>query len=310
VIKFASGKNHNPDALKRVIEYITRQEKTNICLTYGKDVNPESAYHEMPQSKIDFHKEDGIQYKHLIQSFADYDEITPETAYQIGTDFLRHPMFDGFQVLMAVHRDKEHLHIHYVINSVNSDTGRKWNQTKQDLYRLRDYSDTLCRQHNLVVIPATEKGKSLSDGEYRSVMKGASWKKELWLVVSHCIEHSVSRKDFIAKMNKIHYQVSWSDTRKYVTFTTPDGKKCRNNKLYPPEAFTKEAMEHTFTLNNRYENKKDLDDTFELLLQAAFLLSENEEKADAIYPLSQLEGEARNEAYEEQRKGCGYEPQR
>jgi uncharacterized protein YktA (UPF0223 family) len=62
----------------------------------------------MTQSKIDFHKEDGIQYKHLIQSFADYDEITPETAYQIGTDFLRHPMFDGFQVLMAVHRDKEH----------------------------------------------------------------------------------------------------------------------------------------------------------------------------------------------------------
>jgi hypothetical protein len=52
-------------------------------------------------------------------------------------------------------------------------------------------------------------------------------------------------------------------------------------------------MEHTFTLNNRYENKKKLDDTFELLLQAAFLLSENEEKADAIYLLSQLEGEAR-----------------
>ncbi len=262
----------------------------------------------MIQTKIDFHKEDGIQYKHLIQSFADYDKIIPEVAYKIGKDFLRHPMFDGFQMLMAVHRDKEHLHIHYVINSVNSDTGRKWNQTKQDLYRLRDYSDKLCRENNLVVIPATKNGNVLADGEYRNRLKGTSWKHELWLAVNNTLKFATGKDDFIKKMKSLGYGVSWTDSRKYITFITEDGKKCRNNKLYPPENFTKEEMERTFLLNSRYNaNNKNDTEEYELLIRAVIFLLENGDDNEKRYPLSHLEGKALNEYYEEKKKGLGYE---
>lgn len=259
----------------------------------------------MLQTKIDCHKESGTQYKHLIQSFADYDNITPEIAYNIGKKFMTHPKFDGFQVLMAVHKDRQHIHIHYCINSVSDDTGKKWNQTKQDLYRLREYSDELCRGNNLVVIPDNHSGKSVSDGEYRNTIKGKSWKHELWLAVNECMKYSTCREDFIANLQRIGYQVSWKDDRKYITFTTPDGKKCRNNKLYPPEKYTKETMEQIFALNQRYSIHDQMKGNFELLIGAIFLLSQNEDDTLRKYPLSHLEGEALLEYAVEQTKGKG-----
>ena len=39
------------------------------------------------------------------------------------------------------------------------------------------------------------------------------------------------------------YAVRWESTRKYITYTTPDGLKCRDNKLHE-EKYCKEAMEH------------------------------------------------------------------
>jgi hypothetical protein len=149
----------------------------------------------MTQSKIDFHKEDGIQYKHLIQSFADYDEITPEMAYEIGINFYVIPC------LMAFRYSWPYTGIKNISTFTMSSTpsipipGESGIRRNKIYTRLRIIPTPFAGQHNLVVIPAAQKGKSLSDGEYRSVRKGASWKKELWLAVSHCIEHSVSRKD-------------------------------------------------------------------------------------------------------------------
>lgn len=307
VIKFAAGKNNTYAGMKKAIDYILNEKKTDILLTYGKDCCPDTAYHEFIQTKIDFHKEDGRQFKHLIQSFAGYETISPEQAHQVGIELLNCKLFDGFQVVMATHKDKNHLHNHFIINSINTQTGKKWDQSKEQLYELREYNDHQCRKHNLVIIPDSRRGKSVTDGEYRNTVKGTSWKHELWLAVNECMKCSTSRKDFIANMNCLGYQVNWKDERKYITFTTPDGKKCRNNKLYPPENYTKEKLEKTFELNCRYQSPDLLKENMELLKQAVFLLG-NIDQYDIKqknYPLSQMEGQALREYIKELEKGDG-----
>ena len=275
-------------------------------MTYGQGCNPETAFLEMVNTKLIWNKEDGVQYKHLIQSFADYDNITPEQAYEIGQQFLQHALFQGFQVLMAVHQDKEHVHIHYAINTVNVDNGRKWNQRSEDLQSLRDCNDNLCREHGLVVIPQSSKGKGMSDGEFRHVQKGTSWKHELWLTVERCLQCSKNREDFMGKMEALGYGVNWTDARKYVTFTTPDGKKCRNNKLYPQERYTKEAMEAKFQINERYMNDAALDIQYNALFNLISMMRQQHKDTDFHrYPLSQLEGQALNDYLAEQAKGTG-----
>lgn len=306
IIKFAKGKNNTYAGMKKAIEYILNEKKTDVILTYGKDCCPDMAYHEFVQTKMDFNKEDGRQFKHLIQSFADYESITPEQAHQVGREFLNCKLFEGFQVVMATHKDKNHLHNHLVINTVNAETGKKWDQSKEQLYEFRDYSDRICREHGLIIIPQTH-AKQITDGEYRNRQTETSWKHELWLTVNECVKCSDSRESFILNMETLGYQINWSDERRYITFTTPDGKKCRNNKLYPSENFTKEKLEKTFEQNRRYQDKEILTENMELLKQAVFLLGSISQNDDSRsrYPLSRLEGQALKNYVKELEKGRG-----
>lgn len=304
IIKFASGKNTTYAGMKKAIDYILSEKKTDVMLSYGKDCDPDHAYFQFIQTKMDYHKEDGRQFKHLIQSFADYEDITPKMAHQVGKELLNHKMFEGYQVVMATHKDKDHIHNHYIINTVNLETGKKWDQSKNDLYELRSFNDDLCRKYHLIVVPANEQ-KQISDGEYRNTKKSTSWKHELWLLVNECMKYADSRQEFINKMNRLGYQVAWTDERKYITFTTPDGKKCRNRKLYPPENYTKENLEQTFEINRRYQKKEELTNGFELLMQAVNLLQAQQDQIGKTYPLSKLEGQALRDYIRELEKGRG-----
>ena len=90
----------------------------------------------------------------------------------------------------------------------------------------------------MVILPM-DKSNYTKAGEYRSTRRGMSWKYELYLAVNECINNSASKEEFISNMEKLGYKVKWTDTRKYITFTTPSGKKCRNNKLYKADELTK-----------------------------------------------------------------------
>jgi hypothetical protein len=137
-----------------------------------------------------------------------------------------------------------------------------------------------------------KKGSHINRGEYRTKDKGHSWKYELFLAVSEAKRYAVSREDFIYKMKQLGYQTEWSDNRKYITFTNIDGKKCRNRKLYPPEKFTKEALEQRFELNAVKLDSRVSKAKFEGLLSAIKLI-EVDGGADInhknTYPLSQME---------------------
>ena len=229
--------------IKRIISYVTQDKKTNVNLISGKDCMAESCLEEMLYTKNLYHKNSGRQYIHIIQSFDPKDNLSAEQVHNVGIKLAN--TFNGFQVLVATHIDKNHLHNHLVINSVSFENGYKIQMSKKDLQYIKDYSDKLCLEIGASIIPKKEKTNYIKRNEYRVAEQGKSWKFKLMNAIDLSLAESNTKEEFIKNMNKLGYQVNWTDTRKYITYTTPEGYKCRDNKLYD-EKYSKGAMENEF----------------------------------------------------------------
>ena len=244
----------------RAINYITKDEKTSLNLITGINCSPESAFEEMMITKKMFNKEGGRQFIHFTHSYSDKEKIDPLLAHEISLKLIDHPRFKDFQIIAATHVDRDHIHTHFVLNTVNAETGMKWRQSRKELEELKDYSNELCKEYGLKYsFVETRKGvsNSKSSGEYRAKKEGRSWKYELWLTVNECVKISTSKEDFIKHMNDLGYQVRWVDSRKNITFTLPNGRKCNNDKLHPANNFKKEALLKKFEINKQFIEKKD-----------------------------------------------------
>ena len=307
IIEFINGKNNTKAALKRLLEYIANPMKTEEGLQGGHNCDVNHAFKQFMVTKKIYHKEGGRQYIHFTQSFAPYDPVTPEMAKEIAEKLLKAKAFEGFQVAYAVHTDKDHLHTHYVINTVNGDHGKKWAQSRDNLQEIKDFSDEICRAYGLIITEGI-KGNHMNRGAYLSKDWGTSWKYELFLAVKECKWHSKSKEEFVTNMTKLGYRVEWTDNRKYITFTNKEGKKCRNRKLYPPEHFTKEALLKAFELNHQRDKEVKSKNTFELLLSSIKLLQmEDPSEGAQTYPLTTLEGDDLLEKVAENKKGKGFD---
>ena len=229
--------------IKRIISYVTQDKKTNVNLISGKDCMAESCLEEMLYTKNLYHKNSGRQYIHIIQSFDPKDNLSAEQVHNVGIKLAN--TFNGFQVLVATHIDKNHLHNHLVINSVSFENEYKIQMSKKDLQYIKDYSDKLCLEIGASIIPKKEKTNYIKKNEYRVAEQGKSWKFKLMNAIDLSLAESNTKEEFIKNMNKLGYQVNWTDTRKYITYTTPEGYKCRDNKLYD-EKYSKGAMENEF----------------------------------------------------------------
>lgn len=229
--------------IKRIINYVTQDKKTTVDLITGKDCMADSCLEEMLYTKNLYNKAGGRQYIHIIQSFDSKDNLTPSQVHNAGLKLAN--TFNGFQVLVATHIDKEHLHNHLVVNSVSFENGYKIQMSKKDLQYLKDYSDEICLEMGTSVIPKKDKTNYIKRNEYRVAERGESWKFKLINAIDLSMAESTCKDDFIKTMNKLGYQVNWTDTRKYITYTTPEGYKCRDNRLYE-EKYLKGNMEDEF----------------------------------------------------------------
>lgn len=147
--------------LEDVIAYAVNSEKTQqadpeeeIMQRFVSGVNcfPATARTEMMAVKKRFGKEDGTVAYHGYQSFAP-GEATPEIAHQIGVELAKRLWGDRYQVVVATHLDKEnHLHNHFVLNTVSFTDGIKFHRTEKDYWDMRKLSDDLCREYGLLVI--------------------------------------------------------------------------------------------------------------------------------------------------------------
>lgn len=99
--------------------------------------------------KQKFGKTDGRTYYHIVQSFSPDDNISAETAHEIGLKFAEY--FPEFQVLVTTHYNTKHIHNHLIMNSVNFKTGKKFHQTRDELLEVKAYSNKICKEYDLSV---------------------------------------------------------------------------------------------------------------------------------------------------------------
>ena len=235
-----------------ILSYCKRESKTvheGRKLVSGVNCLPESAYQEFMNTKLQYGKTDGRMFYHFTQSFSPTEDITPETAHEIAVK-LAEKMFPGFEVLVATHTDKAHTHSHFVVNSVSCENGYKYHSDNENIERLRAESDKLCLQYGLSVLSPKEqsqKVKQMSSREYRAAERGESWKMQLIVTIEDAMAIARSREHFIRLMEAEGYEVKWTRDRKSITYTMPDGKRCRDNKLHE-EKFLKENMEYEFEI--------------------------------------------------------------
>ncbi|MFR7652193.1 MAG: relaxase/mobilization nuclease domain-containing protein [Oscillospiraceae bacterium] len=207
--------------LSDVIDYAARLDKTTEALdsesvsvlrqlVSGINCLPATARDEMLAVKKRFGKEDGVVAYHGYQSFAP-GEATPEMAHEIGVKLVRKLWGEKYQVLVATHLDKEnHLHSHFVVNSVSFVDGIRYHRTGKDYYEMRTVSDELCREYGLSVVEKPQPGKAKHYGEWRAEQEQRpTWRGLIRSEIDELIRESVSEKQFYYLLRQKGYVVKF-----------------------------------------------------------------------------------------------------
>ena len=244
-------------AMRGVMLYVMQEKKTaweDGPLVSGINCQPQSVYDDFLNTKLLYHKDSGVMFYHMVQSFPRGAAVDPRQAHEAARRLAEY--FDDCEVLVCTHVDREHIHSHCVINSVNFETGKKLHMAKEQLQELMRRNDAICLEMGLPVFePTTQQARGMSGAEYHTALKGQSWKLRLMNTIDACMKYAADRDAFISLMESEGCAVHWESGRKYITYTTPDGLKCRDNKLHE-EKYCKEVMEHEFRIRAELVKRK------------------------------------------------------
>ena len=215
------------------------------------------AYEEFMATKNLYGKASGTYFYQYVQSFAPGEIQSYEEAHRIGLEFAG-KSFPGYEVLAATHLDAQddrgvqRVHNHFIVNSVSFEDGRKIHFTPNTLQELRKISDYICRDHGLSVLPPSERrnGQGIGTREYRATMRGEGWKFGLINDIDTAMTQAGDRREFCDILASVGYSVTWTEERKYITFTCPNGRKVRDNKLHDNK-YTKENLEYEFRIRKQ-----------------------------------------------------------
>ena len=236
-------------AMRGVMLYVMQEKKTaweGGPLVSGINCQPQSVYDDFLNTKLLYHKDGGVMFYHMVQSFPKGAAVDPRQAHEAARRLAEY--FDGCEVLVCTHVDREHIHSHCVINSVNFETGKKLHMAKEQLQELMRRNDAICQEMGLPVFDApTQQARGMSGAEYHTALKGQSWKLRLMNTIDECMKYAADKDAFVSLMESEGCAVRWESTRKYITYTTPDGLRCRDSKLHE-EKYCKEAMEREFRI--------------------------------------------------------------
>ena len=236
-------------AMRGVMLYVMQEKKTTWeggPLISGINCQPQSVYDDFLNTKLLYHKDGGVMFYHMVQSFPKGAAVDPRQVHKAARRLAEY--FEGCEVLVCTHVDREHIHSHCVINSVNFETGKKLHMAKEQLQELMRRNDMICQEMGLPVFDVpTQQARGMGGAEYHTALKGQSWKLRLMNTIDECMKYAVGKDAFVSLMASEGYDVRWESTRKYITYTTPDGMRCRDSKLHE-EKYCKEAMEHEFRI--------------------------------------------------------------
>ena len=270
VNKTINKRTNTHGAMRNCIEYVLRQDKTSELLNYitgpycHNEINYDLVYRTFLEEKKMWNKDTGRMYAHNIISWHKDEQITPEQAFEFGKEFAEN-WFSGFQTLVAVHKDKDHIHCHLVTNSVSYEDGRKLHNTRKDLERMKQLTNQMCRERGLTV---AEKGKHF-DGSQIEKGEVIAWSKDKYnlfrqqvkdsfvadcaMAVLKALENCISKEKFIEKMKQFGWNVNWTEKRKHITFQNQEGKKVRDSNLFKTFHLdiSKEGLENEFNGNRK-----------------------------------------------------------
>ena len=270
VNKTINKRTNTHGAMRNCIEYVLRQDKTSELLTYvtgpycHNEINYDLVYRTFLEEKKMWNKDTGRMYAHNIISWHKDEQITPEQAFEFGKEFAEN-WFSGFQTLVAVHKDKDHIHCHLVTNSVSYEDGRKLHNTRKDLERMKQLTNQMCRERGLTV---AEKGKHF-DGSQIEKGEVIAWSKDKYnlfrqqvkdsfvadcaMAVLKAQENCISKEKFIEKMKQFGWNVNWTEKRRHITFQNQEGKKVRDSNLFKTFHLdiSKEGLENEFNGNRK-----------------------------------------------------------
>ena len=270
VNKTINKRTNTHGAMRNCIEYVLRQDKTSELLTYvtgpyrHDEIDYDLVYRTFLEEKKMWNKDTGRMYAHNIISWHKDEQITPEQAFEFGKEFAE-KWFSGFQTLVAVHKDKDHIHCHLVTNSVSYEDGRKLHNTRKDLERMKQLTNQMCRERGLTV---AEKGKHF-DGSQIEKGEVIAWSKDKYnlfrqqvkdsfvadcaMAVLKALENCISKEKFIEKMKQFGWNVNWTEKRKHITFQNQEGKKVRDSNLFKTFHLdiSKEGLENEFNGNRK-----------------------------------------------------------
>lgn len=202
--------------LSDVIRYAVNSEKTQETsskdgaplhrFVSGINCSPATARDEMLAVKKRFGKEDGTVAYHGYQSFAP-GEATPELAHEIGVKLATRLWGDRYQVIIATHLDKEnHLHNHFVLNTVSFADGIKYHRTRKDYHEMQTVSDALCREYRLSVIENPQYGKAKQYGEWRAEQEQRpTWRGLIRTDIDEAIRQAMTERQFFDALRKKGY---------------------------------------------------------------------------------------------------------
>ena len=244
-------------AMRGVMRYVMQEKKSaweGAPLVSGINCQPQSVYDDFINTKLLYHKDGGVMFYHMVQSFPKVAAVDPQQAHEAARRLAEY--FDGYEVLVCTHVDREHIHSHCVINSVNFETGKKLHMAKEQIQELMRRNDMICQEMGLPVFETPiQKARGMGGAEYHTALKGQSWKLRLMNTIDECMKYAADRDTFVSLMASEGYAVRWESGRKYITYTTPDGMRCRDSKLHE-EKYCKEAMEREFRIRAELVKRK------------------------------------------------------
>ncbi len=244
VVKYVqnSEKTEKTGELDSVIKYAADMNKTNIRLdesitpitsfVTGINCYAGTAVYEMNAVKERFGKNDGTVAYHGIQSFSP-GETTPEIAHEIGVKLAQRLWGEKYQVVVATHLDKEHLHNHFVINIVSFIDGKKFHRTKQDYLDMKNTSDELCREYGLSVIERNE-GKSMHYSQWQAEKEGKPTQQSIIKAdFDEAVRLSMTESEFYEHLRRKGYEIK---VGKYISVRHPSFERfCRLARRYGDE---------------------------------------------------------------------------
>ena len=237
------------DGLKEVLAYTTQGYKTNEKeYITGINCDPKTSLKQMMNTKLSYNKMDGRLAFHAVQSFKP-GEVTPEECHALGVQLAKQMWGNRFEVVVSTHLDKEHLHNHFVINSVSWVDGMKYDNRKNDIDHFRELNDAICNEHGLSIIE-NPSGKAMNYGEWNAEKKnGIYFRKIIRYDVDTVLSYARTLDQFKEGLEEIGYQVDLSG--KHWTLKHPQSKRTfRFYKLTRDNHYDEEHLVER--INNNY----------------------------------------------------------